>query len=189
MYMCGIEDSQYKDEKIHFWDDVYGFDMRFHVSREKFPVSARTRWNDEDSVDLHGFDFACMRSCIKKIAISEPLVDTVNPEQICTKPCQVVLSASGLFCGLERSFVDRALLVGTRALVCVGSSWGWKGGTEAGSRAHGVMHSICWPLVCALSRSLSLRHGRRMRGLRRMMCIYVCVANVLLSLRHHAATD
>ena len=28
-------------------------------------------------------------SCIKKIAISEPLVDTVNPEQICTKPCQV----------------------------------------------------------------------------------------------------
>jgi len=29
MYMCGIEDSQYKDEKIHFWDDVYGFDMRF----------------------------------------------------------------------------------------------------------------------------------------------------------------
>jgi len=55
MYMCGIEDSQYKDEKIHFWDDVYGFDM----------------------------------SCIKKIAISEPLVDTVNPEQICTKPCQL----------------------------------------------------------------------------------------------------
>jgi hypothetical protein len=69
-----------------------------------FPVSARTGWNDEDSVDLHGFDFACMRSCIKKIAISEPLVDTVNPEQICTKPCQVVLSASGLFRGLERSF-------------------------------------------------------------------------------------
>lgn len=55
MYMCGIEDSQYKDEKIHFWDDVYGFDM----------------------------------SCIKKIAISEPLVDTVNPDQICTKSCQV----------------------------------------------------------------------------------------------------
>lgn len=55
MYMCGIEDSQYKDEKIHFWDDVYGFDM----------------------------------SCIKKIAISEPLVDTVNQEQICTKPCQL----------------------------------------------------------------------------------------------------
>lgn len=56
LYMCGIEDTQYKDEKIHFWDDVYGFDM----------------------------------SCIKKIAISEPLVDTVNPDQICTKPCQLL---------------------------------------------------------------------------------------------------
>lgn len=55
LYMVGIEDAQYKDEKIHFWDNVYGFDM----------------------------------SCIKKIAISEPLVDTVNPEQICTKPCLV----------------------------------------------------------------------------------------------------
>jgi hypothetical protein len=31
MYVCGIEDAQYKDEKIHFWDDVYGFDMRFEV--------------------------------------------------------------------------------------------------------------------------------------------------------------
>ena len=31
MYVCGIEDAQYKDEKIHFWDDVYGFDMRFQV--------------------------------------------------------------------------------------------------------------------------------------------------------------
>ena len=26
--MCGIEDAQYKDEKIHYWDSVYGFDMR-----------------------------------------------------------------------------------------------------------------------------------------------------------------
>jgi len=52
LYVVGIEDAQYKDEKIYFWDDVYGFDM----------------------------------SCIKKIAISEPLVDTVNPDQICTRP-------------------------------------------------------------------------------------------------------
>lgn len=36
-----------QDEKIHFWDDVYGFDM----------------------------------SCIKKIAIAEPLVDTVRSSQ------------------------------------------------------------------------------------------------------------
>ncbi|CAG5099247.1 Oidioi.mRNA.OKI2018_I69.XSR.g16378.t1.cds [Oikopleura dioica] len=27
MYITAIEDAQYKDEKIHFWDDVYGFNM------------------------------------------------------------------------------------------------------------------------------------------------------------------
>lgn len=27
MYMVGIEDAEYKDDKIHFWEDVYGFDM------------------------------------------------------------------------------------------------------------------------------------------------------------------
>lgn len=27
LYVCGIEDRQYKDEKINWWSDVYGFDM------------------------------------------------------------------------------------------------------------------------------------------------------------------
>lgn len=54
-------------------------------------------WTGADSVGLPRADGACARSCIKKIAISEPLVDTVNQEQICTKPCQVVLSAPELF--------------------------------------------------------------------------------------------
>ncbi|EDK47417.1 HNRNP arginine N-methyltransferase [Lodderomyces elongisporus NRRL YB-4239] len=26
MYIAGIEDGQYKEEKIHYWEDVYGFD-------------------------------------------------------------------------------------------------------------------------------------------------------------------
>ncbi|EMG46790.1 HMT1 Protein arginine N-methyltransferase 1 [Candida maltosa Xu316] len=26
MFIAGIEDAQYKDEKIHYWEDVYGFD-------------------------------------------------------------------------------------------------------------------------------------------------------------------
>ena len=26
MYIAGIEDAQYKEEKIHYWEDVYGFD-------------------------------------------------------------------------------------------------------------------------------------------------------------------
>merc|ERR1711991_530101 len=44
MHICAIEDGDYKDEKINFWENVYGFDM----------------------------------SCIKDIALSEPLVDTVE---------------------------------------------------------------------------------------------------------------
>jgi protein arginine N-methyltransferase 1 len=27
MYLVGIEDQEYRDEKINFWDNVYGFDM------------------------------------------------------------------------------------------------------------------------------------------------------------------
>jgi protein arginine N-methyltransferase 1 len=53
MYVCGIEDSEYKQTKINFWDSVYGFDM----------------------------------SCIKKIALTEPLVDTVEAQQIATRVC------------------------------------------------------------------------------------------------------
>jgi protein arginine N-methyltransferase 1 len=48
LFVCAIEDRQYKDEKINWWDDVYGFDM----------------------------------SSIRKVAISEPLVDVVDPKQV-----------------------------------------------------------------------------------------------------------
>lgn len=27
IYVCAIEDQEYRDDKINFWDDVYGFDM------------------------------------------------------------------------------------------------------------------------------------------------------------------
>ncbi|KAJ8895999.1 hypothetical protein PR048_001340, partial [Dryococelus australis] len=47
LFITGIEDRQYKDEKINWWDDVYGFDMQ----------------------------------AIRKVAISEPLVDVVDPKQ------------------------------------------------------------------------------------------------------------
>ncbi|KAK3925795.1 Protein arginine N-methyltransferase 8 [Frankliniella fusca] len=55
LFVCGIEDRQYKDEKINWWDDVYGFDM----------------------------------SSIRKVAISEPLVDVVDPKQVVTNSCLV----------------------------------------------------------------------------------------------------
>merc|ERR1712096_59221 len=52
---CGIEDRQYKDDKIAWWDDVYGFDM----------------------------------SCIRKVALTEPLVDSVDRNQVVTNSCLI----------------------------------------------------------------------------------------------------
>ncbi|KAI0292700.1 S-adenosyl-L-methionine-dependent methyltransferase [Multifurca ochricompacta] len=54
MYIAAIEDQDYKDEKINFWDNVYGFDY----------------------------------SCIKDIALREPLVDTVEIKSLVTDPCE-----------------------------------------------------------------------------------------------------
>jgi len=53
--VTAIEDRQYKDDKINWWDNVYGFDM----------------------------------SCIKEVAISEPLVDVVEPKQVVTNSAVV----------------------------------------------------------------------------------------------------
>ncbi|KFK40319.1 protein arginine n-methyltransferase 1 [Arabis alpina] len=50
LYLTAIEDAHYKQDKVEFWNDVYGFDM----------------------------------SCIKRRAITEPLVDTVDGNQIVT---------------------------------------------------------------------------------------------------------
>lgn len=55
LYVAAIEDSDYKEEKINFWDNVYGFDY----------------------------------SCIKDIALKEPLVDTVELKAVVTDPCLI----------------------------------------------------------------------------------------------------
>jgi len=55
MYLAAIEDQDYKDEKINYWDNVYGFDY----------------------------------SCIKDIALREPLVDTVDMKSVVTNPCLI----------------------------------------------------------------------------------------------------
>ena len=49
LYLCGIEVGQEKDDKISWWDNVYGFDL----------------------------------SCIVDVVITEPLVDVVEPKQVC----------------------------------------------------------------------------------------------------------
>jgi len=53
LYITAIEDRQYKDDKIHWWDDVYGFNM----------------------------------SAIGKVAVCEPLVDTVDRNQVVAGSC------------------------------------------------------------------------------------------------------
>jgi len=55
LYISAIEDRQYKDDKINWWDEVYGFNM----------------------------------SCIREVAIKEPLVDVVDPKQVVTNPCLI----------------------------------------------------------------------------------------------------
>ncbi|KAK2993420.1 hypothetical protein RJ640_021639, partial [Escallonia rubra] len=50
LYLTAIEDAEYKEDKIEFWNNVYGFDM----------------------------------SCIRKQSMMEPLVDTVDQNQIVT---------------------------------------------------------------------------------------------------------
>jgi len=51
-----IEDAEYKEDKINFWDNVYGFNM----------------------------------SCIRKLAIQEPLVDVVDSKQVMSSPSRLM---------------------------------------------------------------------------------------------------
>jgi len=53
LYITAIEDRQYKDDKINWWDDVYGFNM----------------------------------SAIGKVAVTEPLVDVVDRNQVVASSC------------------------------------------------------------------------------------------------------
>jgi len=53
LFVTAIEDRQYKDDKIHWWEDVYGFDM----------------------------------SSLGKVAVTEPLVDVVDRNQVVASAC------------------------------------------------------------------------------------------------------
>jgi len=61
LYVVAIEDGQYKEEKIEFWNNVYGFNM----------------------------------TPIRKVAMREPLVDTVEPSALISTPvCVMKLDVS-----------------------------------------------------------------------------------------------
>lgn len=56
IYICAIEDAEYRNNKIDFWDDVEGFNM----------------------------------SCIKKMAMLEPLVDVCDADQVISRAARVL---------------------------------------------------------------------------------------------------
>jgi len=56
LYLCAIEDAEYRRSKIDFWDDVHGFDM----------------------------------SCIKEMALMEPLVDMCKPDQMISSAARIL---------------------------------------------------------------------------------------------------
>jgi len=56
IFLCGIEDEEYRHDKIDYWDSVYGFKM----------------------------------SCIKKLALVEPLVDMCEARQVISSPSRVL---------------------------------------------------------------------------------------------------
>lgn len=56
LYLTAIEDAEYREDKINFWNNVYGFDM----------------------------------SCIKELALMEPLVDVCDAKQVIGSACPVL---------------------------------------------------------------------------------------------------
>jgi len=56
LYITAIEDAEYREDKINFWDSVYGFDM----------------------------------SCIKEMALVEPLVEICDPHQVVSDACSIL---------------------------------------------------------------------------------------------------
>jgi len=56
LYVTAIEDGDYKQEKINYWDNVYGFNM----------------------------------SCIKEMALREPLVDTVDQNMVISNAAPIL---------------------------------------------------------------------------------------------------
>jgi len=84
MTIEAIEDAEYKDDKINFWDNVYGFNM----------------------------------SCIKKMAIQEPLVDVVEANQVMTGPCRIFTIDIATVKQEDLAFKSPFRLVATRDDYC-----------------------------------------------------------------------
>lgn len=58
LYLAGIEDTEYRESKFDFWDDVHGVSM----------------------------------GSIKRLALKEPIIDIVEPQQLATEPCPIFVA-------------------------------------------------------------------------------------------------
>lgn len=80
MYLGAIEDGDYKSDKIHFWNNVYGFDM----------------------------------SCIKDLAMMEPLVDVVDQNALVCTPFAFKMIDMGTVTKPDLNFTAEFDLVASR---------------------------------------------------------------------------
>lgn len=88
LYITAIEDRQYKDYKIHC-ECVWGYILQERcwcvfspggVLLKIFSSPVLSGWEN-----VYGFDM----SCIKEVAIKEPLVDVVDPKQLVSSSCLI----------------------------------------------------------------------------------------------------
>jgi protein arginine N-methyltransferase 1 len=79
LYLAAIEDQEYKEDKINCASYTA---VLFNNS---FSIMITLVWDN-----VYGFDY----SCIKDIALREPLVDTVEMKAIVTDPCMIKVRPS-----------------------------------------------------------------------------------------------
>lgn len=100
MYIAAIEDQEYKEEKI----GCAFASLRLFSCRAD-PLSVPPVWDD-----VYGFDY----SCIKEIALREPLVDTVDLKSVVTNPCKLATFDLLTVKKEELTFASQFKLVATR---------------------------------------------------------------------------
>jgi len=79
LYLAAIEDQEYKEEKIN----CMCIDVESEVYLLRFGLFLV--WEN-----VYGFNY----SCIKDIALREPLVDAVELKAVVTNPCVIKVSSS-----------------------------------------------------------------------------------------------
>eukprot|EP01095_Lingulamoeba_sp_RSL-Kostka_P008939 TRINITY_DN3050_c0_g1_i1.p1 TRINITY_DN3050_c0_g1~~TRINITY_DN3050_c0_g1_i1.p1 ORF type:complete len:364 (-),score=118.82 TRINITY_DN3050_c0_g1_i1:225-1316(-) len=92
--ISGIEDEEYKEDKINWWNNVYGYDF----------------------------------SCIRKLAVLEPLVDTVEYNSLVTDVCEILVLDLYTTTKEDLTFVVPFTIRGLRkdhchALICYFDTW------------------------------------------------------------------